>query len=69
MITLGLALRWERAQRSRFPADRDTRIGRPAKRVDLLRGLDAGWADRFRAGIPTKCPGVRPADVDAHPLI
>ncbi|MFD7729407.1 Imm63 family immunity protein [Kitasatospora phosalacinea] len=62
------ARRWERQRRDRFPAGRDVRIGRLAKQLDLLRGLDAGWAARFRAGVPAECPGVTPADVDAHPL-
>ncbi|MFJ4188181.1 Imm63 family immunity protein [Kitasatospora sp. NPDC089509] len=66
--TRSMAARWELRQRDRFPADRDTRIGRLAKQVDLLRRLDARWAEQFRTGIPTQCPGVRLEDVAAHPL-
>jgi hypothetical protein len=66
--TFDLALRWERGQRDRLPADRDTRIGWLAKQVELLRRLDAEWAEQFRAGIPAQCPGVLLEDVDAHPL-
>jgi hypothetical protein len=66
--TLSLAMRWELEQRHRFPEERDTRIGRLAKQVELLRRLDAQWAEQCRAGIPERCPGVRLEDVDAHPL-
>lgn len=66
--TFSMALQWERGQRSRFPEDRDTRIGWLAKQVELLGRLDTEWAERFRAGIPAQCPGVRLEDVDAHPL-
>ncbi|KUL35415.1 hypothetical protein ADL22_27315 [Streptomyces sp. NRRL F-4489] len=66
--TCSLSMRWELEQRHRFPEGRDTRIGWLAKQVELLRRLDSQWAEQFRAGIPTKCPGVRLEDVDAHPL-
>lgn len=66
--TFSLSLHWEQEQRGRWPADRDTRIGRLAKQVELLRRLDVQWAEQFRAGIPVQCPGVRLEDVDAHPL-
>ncbi|MFC0843893.1 Imm63 family immunity protein [Streptomyces noboritoensis] len=66
--TSTLAIRWELDQRDRWPADRDSRIGWNAKQVELLRRLDARWAEEFRAGIPAQCPGVRLEDVDAHPL-
>ncbi|MFC1416660.1 Imm63 family immunity protein [Streptacidiphilus cavernicola] len=66
--TFSMALDWERGQRGRFPADRDTRIGWLAKQIELLRRLDTEWAQQFRAGIPARCPGVRLEDVDAHPL-
>ncbi|WP_459647501.1 Imm63 family immunity protein [Kitasatospora sp. Ki12] len=66
--TRSMATRWELGQRHRFPEGRDSRIGWLAKQVDLLRRLDPAWAERFRAGIPVQCPGVRLEDVDAHPL-
>ncbi|MFC8718652.1 Imm63 family immunity protein [Kitasatospora sp. NPDC057198] len=66
--TRSMAMRWELWQRDRFPADRDSRIGWLAKQVELLRRLDAQWAEQFRAGIPAQCPGIRLEDVDAHPL-
>lgn len=66
--TSSMAQDWELEQRDRFPAGRDTRIGWLAKQVDLLRRLDPQWAEQFRADIPTRCPGVRLEDVDAHPL-
>jgi hypothetical protein len=66
--TRSMAGSWELGQRWRFPAGRDTRIGWLAKQIELLRRLDAQWAEQLRAGIPTQCPGVRLEDVDAHPL-
>ncbi|MFJ8387717.1 hypothetical protein ACIQ9Q_24960 [Streptomyces sp. NPDC094438] len=62
------AARWEMDQRGRWPDGRDTRIGWNAKQVELLRLLDAQWAEQFRASIPVQCPGVHLEDVDAHPL-
>ena len=66
--TRSLASGWERERRHLFPEGRDSRIGWLAKQVELLNRLDAQWAERFRAGIPAQCPGVRLEDVDAHPL-
>ncbi len=66
--TSSLTIRWELDQRDRWPADRDSRIGWNAKQVELLRLIDARWAEEFRARIPVQCPGVRLEDVDAHPL-
>ncbi|MDH6145262.1 hypothetical protein P3T35_007317 [Kitasatospora sp. GP30] len=66
--TFSMAVRWELGQRGRFPASRDTRIGWLAKQIELLHHLNTEWAEQFRAGIPAQCPGVRLADVDAHPL-